>query len=90
MFPGSGDQKDLGRYLALSQVGMEMAAPVALGWLVDDYFKTGPWGVIAGAAIGFIGGLTHLVRMTSPKKTGNGGASGSAPPADEAGRGRAP
>jgi F0F1-type ATP synthase assembly protein I len=90
MFPGPGDQKDLGRYLALSQVGLEMVAPIALGWLVDDYFKTSPWGVIAGAAIGFIGGLTHLVRMTSPKPPGKGGTSGSTPPPNESGRAGAP
>jgi F0F1-type ATP synthase assembly protein I len=90
MFPGSGDQKELGRYLALSQVGMEMVAPIALGWLVDDYFRISPWGVIAGAVIGFIGGLAHLVRMTSPKAPGNAGVSKPAPPADDIGRGAAP
>jgi F0F1-type ATP synthase assembly protein I len=90
MFPGSGDQKDLGRYLAMSQVGLEMAAPVALGWLVDSYFNCSPWGVIAGAAIGFVGGLAHLVQMTSPKARNKPGGRDSAPPADETGRGGTP
>ena len=67
MFPGPGGQKDLGRYLALGQVGLEMAAPIALGMLLDSYMGWSPWGIIAGAVIGLIGGLTHLVQMTSLK-----------------------
>ncbi len=63
MFPGAGDQKDLGRYLALGQVGMEMAAPIALGALLDSYFRCSPWGVLVGAAVGFVGGFAHLLRM---------------------------
>jgi F0F1-type ATP synthase assembly protein I len=81
MFPGSGDQKDLARYLALGQVGMEMAAPVALGWLLDSYFGWSPWGVIAGAVLGLIGGLYHLVRMTGPGK-GNAQGPTVRPPPD--------
>jgi F0F1-type ATP synthase assembly protein I len=68
MFPGSGEQKDLGRYLAIGQVGFEMAGPIALGWLLDSYFRWSPWGVVAGAVIGFVGGMAHLIQLTSPKK----------------------
>jgi len=71
VFPGPGDQKDLGRYLALGQVGMEMAAPIALGWLADSYLGCGPWGVVAGAALGFVGGLAHLIKLTSPPRRPN-------------------
>jgi hypothetical protein len=69
VFPGPGNQKDLGRYLALGQVGMEMAAPIALGWLSEQYFGWAPWGVIAGAGVGFVGGLYHLVAMAKPRQT---------------------
>ena len=73
MSPGPGDQKDLGRYLALGQIGIEMAAPVGLGYLADQYLGCSPWGVILGAGIGFAGGLYQLVRMTSPKPKDRGG-----------------
>lgn len=81
MFPGPGDQKDLGRYLAIGQVGMEMAGPIALGALLDAYFRCSPWGVMVGAAVGFVGGFVHLVRMTAggPKPPGRGRA---VPPED--------
>jgi hypothetical protein len=81
VFPGPGDQKDLGRYLALGQVGMEMAAPIALGWLLDTSFGWAPWGVIGGAAVGFVGGLYHLVAMTKPRQPPK-----SPRPEDESGR----
>ena len=89
MFPGSGDQKDLGRYLALSQVGLEMAAPIGLGWLLELVLGWSPWGVVAGAAIGFVGGVTHLVRMTNPKKPGPD-AIERPRPSDDAGSGGPP
>jgi F0F1-type ATP synthase assembly protein I len=68
MFPGSGDQKEIGRYLAIGQVGMEMVAPVALGWLADSYFGWSPWGVVVGAVLGFAGGMFRLVRIVNPKQ----------------------
>jgi F0F1-type ATP synthase assembly protein I len=67
MFPGSGDQKDLGRYLAIGQIGMEMAAPIALGALIDSYFGCSPWAVSIGAVVGFIGGFAQLVRVASKR-----------------------
>jgi F0F1-type ATP synthase assembly protein I len=72
MFPGPGDQKDFGRYLAMGQVGMEMAAPIALGAVIDSYFHCSPWGVSVGAAIGFIGGFAQLVRMANKRPTPTG------------------
>jgi len=58
--PKSGD---VGRYLALAQVGMEMVAPIVLGVYLDSQFGWRPWGVIAGAVFGLVGGLSHLVVM---------------------------
>ena len=66
MFPGS-DQKQLARYLALSQVGLEMVGPIVLGLLADYYFGWGPWGVLAGAVLGLVGGLAHLVQLSKPQ-----------------------
>ena len=56
-------QRDLGSLFALAQTGVEMAAPVGLGLLADNYFGSSPIGVAAGAVIGLAGGLTHMVLM---------------------------
>lgn len=59
------DRKELARYLALSQVGVEMVVPIILGLVVDWYFNLTPWGVVVGAVLGLIVGLVHLVQLTS-------------------------
>jgi F0F1-type ATP synthase assembly protein I len=55
----------LGYYFSLAQVGLEMVVPIGLGvWLQDEYgFR--PWGVVVGAALGLIVGLTHLVVLSN-------------------------
>ncbi len=49
-------------YAELSQVGIEMAAPIGLGALIDWW---GGWawsvGAIVGAVVGLVGGIFHLV-----------------------------
>jgi F0F1-type ATP synthase assembly protein I len=62
---GSADRKNLTRYLALSQVGLEMAAPALIGLGLDYWLGWGPWGVITGAVIGLFGGLAHLVHLAN-------------------------
>jgi len=64
MFPGNTDQKNLGKALALSQVGMEMVTPIALGYVLDYYLGWLPWATVCGAVLGLIGGLAHLVQLT--------------------------
>jgi F0F1-type ATP synthase assembly protein I len=64
MFPGSTDPKKMARYLALSQVGLEMVAPIILGLVLDHYLGWSPWGVIVGAVVGLIGGLAHLIQLS--------------------------
>jgi F0F1-type ATP synthase assembly protein I len=59
------DAKQMGRYFALAQVGMEMVMPVVAGGLVDYYMQWGPWGMIAGAVFGFLAGIIHLVMLSS-------------------------
>jgi F0F1-type ATP synthase assembly protein I len=55
------DPKKLGLYFSLGQVGMEMVVPIVLGLALDYYSeKTAPWGILAGAILGFTGGLIHL------------------------------
>jgi F0F1-type ATP synthase assembly protein I len=60
---GLPDSKELGYYFALGQVGLEMAAPVAIGAGLDHYFGWSPWATVAGAALGLFGGLAHLVTL---------------------------
>lgn len=63
MFPEMPDRKELGRYIALGQVGLEMVVPVVAGLLADHYFAWTPWGVVVGAVLGLCGGLVHLLHM---------------------------
>jgi F0F1-type ATP synthase assembly protein I len=57
------DPKQIGFYITLGQVGMEMVAPIVVGALADHYFHWAPWGTIAGAVLGFIGGMGHLLAL---------------------------
>lgn len=71
--PYGSDRKELARYLALSQIGLEMVVPIILGLVVDHYLNLTPWGVVVGAVLGLIVGLVHLVQLTNqddatPKK----------------------
>jgi len=74
---GLPDSRETGRLFALAQVGMEMAAPIVVGLLIDQNFETGPWGVAVGAVVGLVGGLWHLVvlarrfdEMEPPRSSG--------------------
>jgi F0F1-type ATP synthase assembly protein I len=51
--------------MALSQVGFEMVVPIGLGVVVDHYLGTKPWLTVAGAVLGFVGGLVHLISLSS-------------------------
>ena len=63
MFPEMPDRKELARYVALGQIGLEMVVPVVVGLVVDRYLGWTPWGVVAGAALGLCGGFGHLVHL---------------------------
>jgi F0F1-type ATP synthase assembly protein I len=65
MFIDPAGRKDLARYMALSQVGLEIVGPAVLGLLLDSRMGWGPWGLIAGTILGFIGGLVHLVHLAN-------------------------
>jgi hypothetical protein len=57
------DPGELGFYFSLAQVGIEMVVPPVGGLLVDNYLGTRPWGVAAGAVLGFAVGILHLVAI---------------------------
>jgi F0F1-type ATP synthase assembly protein I len=63
MLPEMPDRKELGRYVALGQIGLEMVVPIVAGLLVDRYLGSTPWGVVAGAALVLCGGFVHLVHL---------------------------
>lgn len=44
-------------------VGLEFVVPALVGHWVDGRLRTGPWGVLIGATLGFIVGMTHLLQI---------------------------
>ena len=60
--------REMGYYLSLAQVGMEMAAPILFGVLLDNWLDTGPWITSASAVIGFVAGLVHLIVILRQKE----------------------
>jgi F0F1-type ATP synthase assembly protein I len=59
------DPKEMGRWMALSQIGMEMVAPIVLGAVIDYYLNCSPWGAAIGVIVGFFGGIAHLLMMVN-------------------------
>jgi F0F1-type ATP synthase assembly protein I len=55
--------RETGLYFALGQAGIEMVAPLAIGAWLDWQFGLGPWVIVVGAIIGFVGGTIHLIVM---------------------------
>ena len=53
-------------WVRFSGVGLELAGAIAglalVGYWVDKHFGTHPWGILAGVAIGLVGGLYNLIR----------------------------
>lgn len=57
---------EAGPYLTLGlQSAFTMAFFVGLGYLVDRWLGTRPWGLVVGAVLGMIGMLTLLVRVSN-------------------------
>jgi F0F1-type ATP synthase assembly protein I len=59
------NSREMGYYVALGQIGLEMIAPMGLGLLLDYWLDTMPWATIIGLILGFVGGLVHLVLMVN-------------------------
>ena len=69
------DRRELGRYFALAQVGLEMVAPIVVGLLLDRWLGWMPWLTVLGAVVGFGGGMIHL--LTILNESGRNGPDGS-------------
>jgi len=57
--------REFGFYLSVAQVGMEMAAPIGLGLVLDRFLGWSPWGVVGGAVFGLIAGIAHLAALAN-------------------------
>jgi F0F1-type ATP synthase assembly protein I len=69
------DAREMGYYLSLAQVGVEMVAPLIVGVVIDSYLDTTPWFLIAGTVVGFVGGIWHIVLLANKPdaaRRGNG------------------
>ncbi len=45
------------------QTASEVAAGVALGWVVDHFAGTAPWGLLIGGCVGIIVAMATLLRI---------------------------
>ena len=57
--------REFGFYLSVAQVGMEMAAPIGLGLVLDHFLGWSPWGVVGGAVFGLVAGVAHLAALVN-------------------------
>ena len=48
----------------VTTIGMEMAAPPLLGWMLDRWLGTSPWLLILCAALGLYLAFTHLMALS--------------------------
>lgn len=53
----------------LSSIGLTLAFSTiigaGLGWLVDHFFHTTPWGVAGGAVVGSAAGFMEMIKVVS-------------------------
>ncbi len=58
--------REAGPYLGLgAQIGGSMVVFVGLGLLADRWLDTSPWGVLVGAALGLIGIVALVIRISN-------------------------
>jgi len=57
--------REMGILVALGQVGLEMVVPIGVGYLADRALGTLPWLAVAGAILGFVIGIVHLLALVN-------------------------
>ena len=55
-----------------SEFSVAVLVGAALGWVVDYFAKTGPWGLLAGLSLGFCAGVLNVVRAAREGMDGSG------------------
>jgi F0F1-type ATP synthase assembly protein I len=60
--PPKADRSFIRRFALLSQFLSELMAIAVLGFAIDYYFKTTPWGALGFAVLGITTALIQLVR----------------------------
>jgi ATP synthase protein I len=62
--PAPGPIVRYAKYGALAfEFSGTIAASAALGWLIDDWLGTAPWGIVGATLLGVIGGFVRLVEL---------------------------
>jgi ATP synthase protein I len=55
----------MAKYLSAASIGIEMGAALVvgmgIGWLIDHYFKTQPWGLAIFTGFGIVAGFRNLI-----------------------------
>ena len=49
--------------MSFAHVGFEMVIPIGAGIWIDSQYGTTPWCTLGGVALGFFGGLYHLILL---------------------------
>lgn len=52
-------------YQGAMEAVLSIVVAILIGWWVDSSWETGPWGVLAGATIGFGAFVVRLTRLRS-------------------------
>src|SRR4051794_10795482 len=47
----------------ITTIGLEFALPALLGFGLDRWWNTIPWMTLAGACLGLVTGMTHVLRL---------------------------
>jgi F0F1-type ATP synthase assembly protein I len=64
------DAREMGIYFTLAQVGVEMVMPLIVGLVIDRWVGWGPWAMLGGTVLGFVGGIAHLVILSKQQDAG--------------------
>jgi F0F1-type ATP synthase assembly protein I len=59
--------REMGYYMALAQVGVEMVVPIVAGHYLDEWLDTNPWITGIAAVAGFVLGMVHLILILRQK-----------------------